>query len=194
MTFACADDRCIAGLQTALGLPDPWLARILHHWGFDETCADLVPWVPAIAIAWIDGLTLAEHQRLVDLIESRHQTLSPRATSLLTAWLCEPPPPYLVRVARRTLCEQMASLPIREREALRARVLGPCAEIARTSGGRFGFGAVSVPEAATLQQLSTRLTAAGKSGQDFVKARDAEIAAVEKEGCAGRQEIGRAHV
>jgi len=36
--------------------------------------------------------------------------------------------------------------------------------------------------------------AAGKTGQDFVKARDAEIAAVEKKGCAGRQDLYRCQV
>ena len=36
--------------------------------------------------------------------------------------------------------------------------------------------------------------AAGKTGQDFVKARDAEIAAVEKEGCAGREALYRCQV
>ena len=30
--------------------------------------------------------------------------------------------------------------------------------------------------------------AAGKTGQDFVKARDAEIAAIEKAGCAGKED------
>ena len=36
--------------------------------------------------------------------------------------------------------------------------------------------------------------AKGKTGQDFVKARDAEIAAVEKEGCAGREAAFRCQV
>jgi hypothetical protein len=36
--------------------------------------------------------------------------------------------------------------------------------------------------------------AAGKTGQDFIKARDATIAAVEKEGCAGREALFRCQV
>ena len=36
--------------------------------------------------------------------------------------------------------------------------------------------------------------AKGKTGQDFVKARDAEIAAIEKEGCAGREATNRCQV
>ena len=41
-----------------------------------------------------------------------------------------------------------------------------------------------------ITDVSDRVTkaTAGKAGQDFVKARDAEIAAVEKEGCAGRED------
>ncbi len=43
---------------------------------------------------------------------------------------------------------------------------------------------------------TARITDAGKgkTGQDFVKARDAEIAAVEKEGCAGKEAVNRCQV
>jgi hypothetical protein len=48
----------------------------------------------------------------------------------------------------------------------------------------------------TISDVTAKITnaAVGKSGQDFVKARDAEIAAVEKEGCAGRQDLYRCQV
>ena len=48
----------------------------------------------------------------------------------------------------------------------------------------------------TISDVTAKITnaAAGKSGQDFVRARDAEIAAVEKEGCAGRQDLYRCQV
>jgi len=41
-----------------------------------------------------------------------------------------------------------------------------------------------------IRDVTDRVTkaAAGKTGQDFTRARDAEIAAVEKEGCAGRED------
>ena len=49
---------------------------------------------------------------------------------------------------------------------------------------------------ASISDVTQRVTkaAAGKTGQDFVKARDAEIAAVEKEGCAGKEEKFRCQV
>ena len=49
---------------------------------------------------------------------------------------------------------------------------------------------------ADISDVTTRVTkaAAGKTGQDFVKARDGEIAAVEKEGCAGKEDKFRCQV
>jgi hypothetical protein len=49
---------------------------------------------------------------------------------------------------------------------------------------------------AGISDVTTRVTkaAAGKTGQDFVKARDAEIAAVEKQGCAGKEDKFRCQV
>jgi hypothetical protein len=48
----------------------------------------------------------------------------------------------------------------------------------------------------TIADVTDRVSnaAKGKTGQDFVKARDAEIAAVEKEGCAGREATYRCQV
>src|SRR6201999_2799366 len=48
----------------------------------------------------------------------------------------------------------------------------------------------------SISDVTDRITkaAAGKSGQDFVKARDGEIAAVEKQGCAGREDKFRCQV
>jgi len=48
----------------------------------------------------------------------------------------------------------------------------------------------------SISDVTDRVTnaAAGKTGQDFIKARDAEIAAVEKEGCAGKEDKFRCQV
>ncbi|MGZ5920505.1 MAG: S46 family peptidase [Rhizomicrobium sp.] len=49
---------------------------------------------------------------------------------------------------------------------------------------------------ANISDVTDRVTkaAAGKTGQDFVKARDAEIAAIEKEGCAGKEDKNQCQV
>ena len=49
---------------------------------------------------------------------------------------------------------------------------------------------------ANISDVTDRVTkaAAGKTGQDFVKARDAEIAAIEKEGCAGEEDKNQCQV
>ena len=49
---------------------------------------------------------------------------------------------------------------------------------------------------ANISDVTERVTkaAAGKTGQDFVKARDAQIAAIEKEGCAGKEDKNQCQV
>ncbi len=49
---------------------------------------------------------------------------------------------------------------------------------------------------ANISDVTDRVTkaAAGKTGQDFVKARDAQIAAIEKEGCAGKEDKNQCQV
>lgn len=45
-------------LRQSLGLDDPWLAQQLHALGFDTSSACLVPFVPAIELAWIEEAAL----------------------------------------------------------------------------------------------------------------------------------------
>lgn len=152
----------IGRLQQELGLSDPWLPGVLHRFGLDESCAALVSWLPAIELAWLGGLTWREHQRLLTLITQRHATLPPRAARLLIAWLTHPPPVNLCRVARRTLRAQIDTVSAAERDALRARVIGPAVAVASVSGGAFGFGAISAAESAAIRQLSDYLMLAGQ--------------------------------
>ena len=144
-------------LRQSLGLDDRWLARQLHALGFDSSCACLVPFVPAIDLAWIDGLTKREHQRILALIGQRHPHLSVAARRLLSAWLAQPPSKAVIRVVRRILRDQLSVLPPVERPALRARVVGPCVDLACTSGAWFGESAVSPAESAWLRRLERSL-------------------------------------
>ena len=144
-------------LRQSLGLDDPWLARQLHALGFDASCACLVPFVPAIDLAWIDGLTKREHQRILALIGQRHPDLSVPARRLLSAWLAQPPSDAVIRVVRGILRDQLSVLPPIERPALRARVVGPCVDLAYTSGGLLGQGGVSAAETAWLRRLARAL-------------------------------------
>jgi len=151
-------------LRQSLGLDDPWLARQLHALGFDASCACLVPFVPAIDLAWLDGLTKREHQRILALIGQRHPDLSPTARRLLSAWLVQPPSHAVIRVVRWILRDQLSGLAPVERPALRARVVGPCVDLAYTSGGLLGQGDVSAAETAWLRRLASALEPNAEGG------------------------------
>lgn len=144
-------------LRQSLGLDDPWLARQLHALGFDASCACLVPFVPAIDLAWVDGLTRREHQRILTLIGQRHPHLSVAARRLLSCWLAQPPSRAVVRTVRRILRDQLSGLAPLERPALRARVVGPCVDLAYISGGLQGRGDLSRSEEAWLRRLAHAL-------------------------------------
>lgn len=145
------------GLADALGVHDARLARVLGAFGLDDTCAVLIPWIPAIELAWLEGLTRSEHERLRLLIRQRHPALSDRAVTLLKDWLRRRPSNAFFRTARRAIRAQLQALPPDERPALRARILGPCVEVGEMSGGVFGFPSLSTREQAWLEQFAQSL-------------------------------------
>ena len=144
-------------LGSALHVNDPQLIRLLESFGFDHTCADLVAWLPAIELAWLDGMTRAEHDRLCQLIHARHPVLSQRAAELLKDWLRRRPSNALFRTARRVLRAQIRELPSDERPALRARILGPCVDVGEVSGGIWRFRTLSEREREWLEQFAHSL-------------------------------------
>lgn len=136
-----------------LGVTDWWLVHELRAFGLGRRSACLVPWLPAIELAWVDGLAAAERRHLLGLLNARYPALDRQASQLLAGWLAKRPADRLFRIARRTLRAQLMALPVNERAALRARVMGPCVAIAHVSGGLLGFGVRSRSEQAWLQRL-----------------------------------------
>jgi hypothetical protein len=159
MTDPMATDREQDALGRELQVTDWWLVHTLRRFGLDRRSACLVPWLPAIELAWVDGLTAAERRQLLGLLYARHPALDRHAIQLLEGWLAARPADALFRIARRTLRAQLMALPVNERAALRARVIGPCVAVADASGGLFGFAAKSRPEHAWLQRLAITLRA-----------------------------------
>lgn len=158
MTENAATDRTeLDALGRELHVTDWWLVHELRAFGLGRRSACLVSWLPAIELAWVDGLTTAERRQLLGLLYARHPELDRQARQLLAGWLAERPADRLFRVARRTLRAQLMAMPVNERAALRARVMGPCVAIADVSGGLLGFGVRSRSEQAWLQRLAIAL-------------------------------------
>lgn len=118
----------------ALGVRNRALVRVVSGFGFDATCAPLVPWIPAIELVWIRGLTDRKRQWVLRLVYERYGILGARTEVLLHEWLANRTSDVFFRIARRVLRAQLANLPPEERPALRARAIGPCAALTVVSG------------------------------------------------------------
>jgi len=121
-------------LGRALGVRNRALVQAVGSFGFDATCAPLVPWIPAIELVWMLDLTAREREWVLRLVYERHGVLGPRAEVLLHEWVARRPSEVLFATARRVLCAQLATLSPAERPALRARIIGPCAALTVVSG------------------------------------------------------------
>lgn len=136
---------------------DPLIARALESFGITGDAIDLVTWIPAIELAWLGDVTDAERTRLVSLVKQRHPDLSVWSKGLLEEWLRRRPANALFRTARRALRAHLHALPPEERPSVRARIIGPCLDVADASGGLFGYRAASSQERAWLRALEAGL-------------------------------------
>jgi hypothetical protein len=143
---------------------DASLERVLESFGLDDESIVLLPWIPAIALAWLRGVTERERLRLVDLIRTRHPVLPARVAQLLLEWLRRRPSDAMFRTARRALRAQLRGLAPDERPALRARVISPCVEIADADGGLFGYRTISEEEQTWLRRLTAWLQTDAEAG------------------------------
>lgn len=144
-------------LGRELGIQDARLLRVLYAFGLDDTCGPLVSWIPAVELAWVGGLTARERKRLLQLVRARHAAIGASGERLLADWLRRRPPDALFRTAKRALRAQLTGVPPIERPALRARVIGPCVELAHASGGVLGCAAMSADERTWLETFTAEL-------------------------------------
>jgi hypothetical protein len=134
-----------AALADALGSPDPEASERLYAGGVRAATAELVDWLPAVEVAWLDGIDEAERHALRVHLNVADRA-SAEATTLLNDWLTERPSEALLRAGRTALRARLLTLGAEERDALRARVVALCEATGRAAGGYFGLGALSSEE------------------------------------------------
>lgn len=131
-------------LAAAIGSYDAEAIGCLHAWGMRADSAALLEWVPAIEVAWLDGLDDGERTVLRDGFAAAHA--GEPARRLLDEWLAHRPSHALFAAARRALRLQLQKLGDRERRNRIDRVAARCEEAGRAAGGMLGFGSLSGDE------------------------------------------------
>jgi hypothetical protein len=145
-------------LSSALGITDEELVRRLHAQGITPELAVLLPWLPAIQVAWLKSLTGAERDWLLDHIRATQTPpLDAAATARLQEWLANSPSEKLYAAAREALKLQLSTLGADARASLRDKVLNAARGVSGASGGILGIGSVSADEKAALDALEQQL-------------------------------------
>lgn len=147
-------------LASALGVTSDDLIRRLQALGITPELTVLLPWLPAIQVAWLRNLTAAERDWLVEHIKTvQTPPLDAAANALLQEWLAASPGDQLYAIALETLALQLATLGPDAAATLRDKVLNAARGVSAASGGVLGIGAVSSDEKAALDAIAQQLGA-----------------------------------
>ena len=143
-------------LGTALGLHDPAVVIPLYEAGVRAESIGVLEWLPAIEVAWVDGVEMPERDEL-----SRQFSESAGAdgagVSLIHHWLYSRPPQEALSAARHALRHRLTQLDEDNRQALLNRVSSRCEIVGRAAGGWFGIGMVSADERQHIEHIRESL-------------------------------------
>jgi len=131
---------------------------VLDRWlGLGITAESLaeLELVPLVRVAWADGEVAAEERdRIVAMAEAAG--IEPRngRHPLLEQWLKRRPTPEIVAAWQDSITQLRETMAAEDLETLRREIVDRAGEVARASGGLFGFGErVSPAEQAVLAEL-----------------------------------------
>jgi hypothetical protein len=155
---AAAAERARREIGAKIGSDDPEMLQELQALGFTPDTVIVLPLVPVIQMAWVDGsVAPAESELIVKLARSRGITEGSAADRLLSEWLTRQPGPSVIESAMR-LIRGMLAAPPSDHPALTADDLVRYSEsIAEASGGIFGIHRISAEERALLTRIAAAL-------------------------------------
>lgn len=139
-------------LGDALGLHAPHIIEPLYEAGLRSGTIGLLEWLPAIEVAWIDGVDAREREELSRQFEA---TAGPDGlgVSLLNEWLYGRPPHEAMIAAKQALRHQLDQLDADTRQDALRRIASRCEVVGRVSGGWFGIGTLSDAERTFIERV-----------------------------------------
>jgi hypothetical protein len=155
---AAVAERARREMGAQIGSDDPEMLQELQALGFTPDTVILLPLVPVVQMAWVDGsVAPAERALIVELARSRGVADGSAADRLLSEWLTGQPGPPVLESAMRLIRGMLAAQPS-DHPALTADDLVRYSErIAEASGGIFGINRISAEERALLATIAAAL-------------------------------------
>lgn len=111
--------------------------------------------VPLVWVAWADGTVAArERDRIVAMAQAAGIEPQNGRFPLLEHWLTRRPAPDMIEAWRDAMKQLRERMSAEDFDTLRREIVDRAGEVARASGGLFGFaGTVSAAEQAVLMEL-----------------------------------------
>ena len=158
MRLDATNDEARRSMGAQLGLNDPETLQQLQKLGFTADTVILLPLVPVVQMAWVDGsVTDAERSALFKIARSRGIAEGSAAHHQLSAWLADRPAPAVFESATR-LIRAMLDAPAQDATKISPDDLVAYSEtIAAASGGLLGINKISSEERALLASLAAQL-------------------------------------
>ena len=154
MQLEAGRDEARRSLGAQIGLNDPEMLEQLLKLGFTPETVSLLPLVPVVQMAWVDGnVTDAERSAILTIARTRGIADGGAANLQLAAWLAARPAPEVFDGATR-LIRAMLDAPAQEATTISPDdLVAYCETIAAASGGMLGINKISSEERALLANL-----------------------------------------
>jgi hypothetical protein len=159
--LAAEEAAAVGALGRATGIDDPSLLTRLAELGIRPETLAALTLIPLIETAWADGVMHAKERDAV-LRGASTCGIAPESASyrLLELWTIEQPARELLAAWREFIAAIAKSLSVKERAALRAKVIGRAWAVANAAGGFLDATPnVSAEEHATLDALDSAFVA-----------------------------------
>ena len=141
-------------LAAAVGLHDEPTLRHLQRLGYTADTVALLQLLPAIEVAWADGLVSgAERNVIVAAARACGVEPSSQPDGRMQEWLASPPAATMCAETLRVLETMLGRRPPEERAATVDYVRATCMRVAWASGGIFGIHAISHKEKRALDRI-----------------------------------------
>ena len=163
MRAAAASGRARHEMSASTVLCDPEALRDLEELGFTPDTVALLPLVPIVRMAWIEGgVTPAERDKILEIARARGVLDGSAADAQLRTWLAARPSDEVFTRAQRLIAAILDTDVSGTLNLSADELLAQCEQIAAASGGIFGIGRISAEERTLLEQVGADLNARRK--------------------------------
>lgn len=149
-------------LAEQIGVADDEVLKSLHDLGYTRETVTLLPFVPLLHVAWVDGsVSAAEREAILDAAKLRGVEEGSPAYRQLVSWLDKKPLDGFFEDTLRLISILLESEPPEQRARSKQDLLSYAGAIARASGGILGLGnKISSAEREVLDKIAREIEGA----------------------------------